>query len=75
MKELIISEKCDIVIPDLHMTIRYTGKGIEMILKGNSSIVCDGDLSIGSTGKLSLVSNDDIIIDSIDSNIYLNGGK
>ncbi len=74
MKELVITEECEIEIPDIHLTIRYTGEKIEMILNGNTNIMCDGDLSIGSTGELSLISKKDIHIDAIGSNIHLNSG-
>ncbi len=74
MKELVIKEECTIIIPDIHLTIRYTGEKVEMVLSGDTDIMCDGDLSIGSTGELSLVSKKDIHIDAVDSKLYLNSG-
>jgi hypothetical protein len=75
MKSLVIKEEQKIVIPKVKLEINYKNDSVKLIINDNTNFMVNGDFIIGCNGELSLVSNNGIHLDSIDSNIHLNSRK
>lgn len=71
-KKIVVTEKCEIEIPEAKMLIQFDGKKVQLSFLTDTDLMVDGDFRIGTTGNFEVISKGNVFLDTVEEESSIN---